>query len=207
MGPFFYPLIFVAVTGMLALFCWAAQRGKPTADPETGTLLFRHSLLLRGFALFAAFGVPLAITILVFFNPPKNEGDVWAIVGLYALFAFLSAPLLWESLRFALTTSPEGLDCQSPWRGRQFLYWDEIEEISYSSMNSWFVIRAVDGWKFRVSLLVPGLSDFLEECERHLSPEMLDNARTGYDRLGRTFPGSGDYRRDWGNWGRRNPRS
>jgi hypothetical protein len=192
MQPVFFGVIGGAVVGVLGLLLWAAQRGKPRSDPETETLIFRHSILLRGFAMFAGFGIPIGITILMFFHPPKHEGDVWAIIGLYALFGVLSAPLLWESLGFALVVSPEGLDCQSPWRGRQFILWDEVEDISYSSMNSWFIIRATDGWKFRVSVLVPGLSHFLEQCERHLPLSVLADARPGYLRVGREFPETDD---------------
>jgi hypothetical protein len=31
------------VTGFLSLLLWAAQREKPTGDPEAGTLLFRFA--------------------------------------------------------------------------------------------------------------------------------------------------------------------
>jgi hypothetical protein len=191
MEPFFYPIIAVTVSGFLGLLLWVAQRGRPAADPETGRLLFRHSILFRGFALFAAFGIPLGITVLLLFNPPKKQSEVWAVLGLYVGFAVLSAPLLWESLRFALTVGPEGLDCRSPWRGRRFLPWEEVKEVSYSGMNSWFIIRATDGWKFRVSILVPGLSQFLARCEQHLPPEALEGAEAGYARVGRPFPRPG----------------
>jgi hypothetical protein len=167
-----------------------AQRGKPKADPETGTLVFRHSILFRGFSLFAALGIPLAITVLVIFNPPKKPGEVGAVFGLYGLFAVLGAPLLWESMRFSLTVSPQGLDCRPPWRGRRFLPWEEVAEVSYSGMNSWFVIRAKDGWKFRLHILVPGLAQFLEQCERYLPPQALEKAEAGYGRVGRPFPKS-----------------
>lgn len=66
--------------------------------------------------------------------------------------------------------------------------WPEVEQVSYSSVNSWFIIRAADGWKFRVSVLVPGVSQFLAECENHLAPADLAKARPGYQLLGRPFP-------------------
>jgi hypothetical protein len=188
MGPFFIPIVGGAVIGMLALLMWAARIGRPRVDPETGALLFRHSAIFRGFSLFAAFGIPLGITVLVIFHPPKKEGDVGAIISIYALFAVLSAPLLWESMRFALTVSAEGLDCRSPWRGRRFIAWDEVQDISFSKINSWFIIRAADGWKFRVSTFVPGLTHFLEACEDHLRAVALEQARPGYELLGRPFP-------------------
>jgi hypothetical protein len=176
-----------AVVGFLGLLMWVAQRGKPAVAAD-GTLIFRHSWLFRGFALFAGLGIPLTITVLVVFNPPQKPGDVYAILGLYGLFILLSAPLLWESWRFAVYVSPKGIECRSPWRPGRFLPWRDIEEVSFSPMNSWFVIRSTDGWKFRVHLMVPGLSQFLEQCEQHLPAGALDGAEVGYLRVGRRFP-------------------
>src|SRR4051794_17696927 len=112
MQPFTSAIVAVVVMTFLAILMGAAQRGKPTADPSTGFLVFRHNIFLRGFALFAAFGIPIGIPALVIAKPPKTQGDSLVIFGIYALFAVLSAPLLWESMRFALVVSPEGLDCR-----------------------------------------------------------------------------------------------
>lgn len=204
MGPYFSGIITVAVLGFLALLTWAAQREKPHADPAAGTLVFRHSAIFRWFSYVMAFGIPVAITVLVIFNPPKKDGDVGAIIGLYALFAGLSAPLLWESLRFSLTLSPEGVDCRSPWRSGRFLPWNEVKELSYSAVNSWFIIYATDGWKFRVSILVPGLAALLEEFERRLPLSALTPAKLGYDRVGRPFPEPNDKPAYQPHWERRN---
>lgn len=207
MDQYFTVIVVVGVVGFLSLLMWAAQRGRPAVDLETGTLQFRHSGLFRGFSYFFAFGVPLGITALVIFNPPKNENEIGIVVGLYGFFALLSAPLLWESLRFSLTVSAEGLDCQSPWRGRHFFAWNEVEEVKFSSVNSWFIIRGKDGWKFRVSILVPGLARFLEECEERLPPTALRNARDGYTRVGRPFPETPrkDEPPPWEKWKRGEP--
>jgi hypothetical protein len=182
-------MITVAVVGFLGLLTWAARRGKPRADPETGTLVFRHSILFRGFSLLAAFGIPLGITALVLVNPPKKDGDVTAIVCLYALFGALSAPLLWESMRFSLTVSPEGLDCRSPWRPGRFVAWEEVQKLTYGGASQWFIIHTKDRWKFRVSIFVSGLNQFLEQFEKHLPQEALAGARQGYQWVGRPFYG------------------
>jgi hypothetical protein len=91
-------------------------------------------------------------------------------------------------VRFALVVSPEGLDCRSPWRGRQLLRWEEVEEVSYNLLLQWFVIRASEGRTFRVHILVSGLNTLLEICERRLSPDQLRRAKAGYTQLGRPFP-------------------
>lgn len=189
MQPFFTSAITAAVVcAFLVFLLGAAKRGQPEAEPGTGHLLFRHHSLMRWFAYFAAFGIPIGITALVIAFPPKDPGDTLAILGLYALFAMLSAPLLWESLRFALIVRPEGLECRSPWRGTQFFKWNEVEELSYSSLGSWFVIHAEGGRTFRVPVLTPGLNPLLEIFERHLPARALQRAKAGYAQIGRALP-------------------
>jgi hypothetical protein len=121
-------------------------------------------------------------------KPPTKEGELWALLGLCIGFTLLIAPLLWESWRFALFVSPEGIECRSPWRPGRFLPWRDIEEVSFSRANSWFVLRSKDNWKFRIHILVPGLSQLLEQCERHLPAGALDGAEAGYMRVGRPLP-------------------
>jgi hypothetical protein len=188
MGPFFVPAVELAVLGVLGLLLLVAQRGRPTADAAAGTFVFRHSVFLRGFALVATFGIPLGITVLVLLHPPEKEGEVYAVVLVYGLFLGLSLPLLWESILFTLAVSPQGLDCRSPWRGRQFFSWDEVEEVTWSNLGTWFVIRTTEGRTFRVSYLVAGVSEFLGLCEQYLPMEALAGAEPGYNRIGRVFP-------------------
>lgn len=149
-------LIPVAVLGGFGLMAWLAMLGRLPAEDAPGAMVLKHSWWTRGFAIFSAFVIPLGITVLMFFQPPKDNGDVAAIIGIYALFAFLAAPLLWESLRFRLVADDEGLACRSPWRGTEYVAWDELEEVSYSLGNAWYVLHAIDGYKFRVHKLVPG---------------------------------------------------
>jgi hypothetical protein len=188
MKPTLSHVVSAVVVGFLVILTGAARRGVPTVDRATGLLLFRHHLVLRAFALVAAFGIPIALTALVISNPPKNQNDYVAITCLYLLFAGLSAPLLWETTRYALLVGPEGLDCRSPWRGRQFFRWDEVEKVSFSTVASWFVLHATGGRKFRVPMYISGVRAFLEQCEQRLSPSQLAEAEPGYRVVNRPFP-------------------
>jgi hypothetical protein len=179
-------LVAVAI-GIVWLFAFGAVLSRPVAD-DRAALLLRHSLWFRGFALVAILGMTLFLTIMAFVSPPK-EDEVWIVFVVVGGFVVLGLPLIWESMRFGLIVVPEGLDCRSPWRGARFLTWDEVEAVRFGGVGSWFIVRAKDRWKFRVPLLVPGLSRFLEQCERHLPLSALEEARAGYDRVGRPFPG------------------
>lgn len=170
----------------LLLLMWAAVRGAPEVTAD-GTLRFQYPALFRGMANFFAFGVPIGLTGLLFLFPPK-AGDALPILFLYALFVGLGFPLWWEATRFFLIVSPTGLRCRSPWRGEQFIPWTELEEVSYSSLNRWFVLHAWAGRKARVSIYVAGIVPFLEICEEHLPASAFERARAGYMEVGRALP-------------------
>jgi hypothetical protein len=181
-------MISLLVLGFLGLLYRVAQRGRPKLDAGTGVVWFRHSAIFRGFALMVAVGVPLALTALIVFKPPRNRVEVLAIIGLFGLFGSLGGPLIWEALRFALGVSKDGLDCRSPWRASRFVPWNRVEGLSYNTTNSWFIIHTKDRWNFHISILVPGLSIFLTRCEQHLSTANLVKAKSGYSLVGREFP-------------------
>src|SRR5262249_33181207 len=139
----------------LSVLLWAARRGKAQVDQRTGAMVLRHGPLVRGLALVLTVGIPPLVTALVFIFPPRDAGEVRAIIGIYALFLGLGAPLLWESFRYALVVTPAGLECRSPWRRARRVPWADVSRVTYSRPGCGFVIHAADGWRFLVPLLVP----------------------------------------------------
>jgi len=180
-------LIALAVVGLLALIAWVGRQGRPRPAPGPHSLLLRYNLLFRWFANAVAFGIPVGLTVAVYFHPPRAEAR-WYVIGLYLLFAVLTVPLVWEASRYYLLVTPDGLEARSAWRGTHFLAWDDINGLSYSPINSWFVFSAANGEKLRVSAYIGGLKGLLAVAETRLPAVALKSARTGYARLGRTFP-------------------
>jgi hypothetical protein len=182
-----YALIAVCVIALLGMMAWAARRGRPSAGGGEHTVLFHYTIVLRTFSFLAAFGIPAGITALVIAFPPKRS-EVGYVVGVYALFAGMSLPLYWETSRFYILISPEGIERRSAWMGLRFIAWDEVDRVTYSKMNGWFVLHAENGDKIRVSMLVSGVDDLLRLAEMRLPASVLKPARVGYERLGRPFP-------------------
>jgi hypothetical protein len=176
------------VVALMASLMYFARRDQPIADPSDGAQIVRYSPSSRAFAIIAAFGIPIGISVWVFVEPPPNRREHIAALELYALFACLSAPMLLQYQGFALLVSPEGLDCRSPWRARQFFPWEEIEQLSYNPFFGLFVVCATSDRAFRVPLLVKPLNAFLDECEQRLSVDQLVGAKRGYNLVGRNFP-------------------
>jgi hypothetical protein len=162
-----------------------ARWGTPTHDPD-GLLVLRYSSWTRGCILVVVNAVAVGLAIAVLWNPPELPGAV-GVAGLYAIIL----ALVWDCLRFRLLVSPEGLDCRSPWRGRHFVTWDDVEQLSYNVRDQSFTIYSLAGYRFRVptwGMALAGIDLFLEQCEQHLPLETLWPARDGYTALGRESP-------------------
>lgn len=186
-----YGLIAVCVIFLLGIMAWAAKRGRPAPGADENSVVFRYNIILRVFAFLAAFGIPAGITALVIAFPPKRE-EIGYVIGVYALFAGLSLPLYWETSRYYVLISPEGIERRSAWLGFRFIAWDDLTSVTYSQINAWFVFQAENGEKIRISALISGLNDLLRLVEMRVHPSVLKPARTGYDRLGRPFPKNDD---------------
>ena len=177
----------LVMAAMVMLFS-AAKRGQPSASRSTGLLVYRYPEAMQMLAVVLAIVPPMLVTALLVAMPPKSAEDYKAVFSLYALGAVVAGPLLWEAVRFSMAVGPDGIEGRSPWRGRQAIPWAEVAGVSYNPILGYFVVRAQDGRKFRVSPLVGGLNAFLETCERYLPVEKLRRAKGGYNTLGRPVP-------------------
>jgi len=180
-------LVVVAVIGLLGLMSWAGRQGRPRPAPGSHCHLFQYNALFRSAVYLAAFILPVGLTLLVFLYRPGDEARRF-VFGLYLLVASLSLPLVWEASRFYVLVTPEGLQSRSPWRGTRFFAWDDIGDVGFSKINSWFVFRSVNGEKIRVSGFAARLPALLGLVELRLPATALKNARAGYERSGRPFP-------------------
>ena len=178
---------------IVAALAWAASRSKPESDPQSGVALFRFHIAMRVsawvelvlLAILPSLYIPLVFVV----DPPKNKSDVVAVFVPFTIVATLGIVVWWITIRFVLLVTPEGLDCRLPWRGWLHFRWDEIEEISWSTMNQWFILKAKDRRKIRFSTFVSGASEFLALCEKNLPASVLSKAVPGYMEVGRPFPG------------------
>ncbi len=184
----FLVLAFVALLGFgFVWLLFAVARAAPPYREEAGTVTFRHGALLRAFAVLAFFGAPMLLGLWVLFFPPRSNTTLAPAIVTAALLGVAGILLVWEAFQFQLTISPAGLECRSPWKGRFSQTWEQVTAIEYSAVNAWFVVKFPDG-AFHVSTLVPGVSRFLEECERRLKPEQIAGAKRGYASLRRKWP-------------------
>lgn len=181
----------------ITLAATAAMRAAPLRtdgerDPwEEGApeiVRIHYGLVLTFFGWLALFGIPIFAASAAFAKPAGEWSECRSILFLLGLFIPMGAATLWEYRRYLLTATEAGLDCRSAWRRRRFLPWSEIQELSYSQASYWFILRARDGWKFRMSIYVENPSLLLAILERHLTPEQLLPALNGYAAVCKPFP-------------------
>ena len=182
----------VVVMGCVVALDAAARRGRPTAHPESGTLVFRNTPFHRWGAVGAVVAAGAGVTAVAVVHPPEAAADVVSIALSYAMFVGLTGALVWDAFRLRLAVGPDGLDVRSPWRCRRFVRWADVRDVSFTGPLTWFEVRTTGGDRVRVPAHLGGLDAFLGACEEHLTPSQLEPALAAYVYLGRPFPGGGD---------------
>jgi magnesium-transporting ATPase (P-type) len=186
------PLLVLALVALLGFgFVWllfGVARAAPPYRADGDTLTFRHGKLLRLFAVVVFFAAPLVFGLWLLFFPPRSNATLFPIIVAAAVLGVAGVLLVWEAFKFQLTTSPAGLDCRSPWKGKFAHPWEQVTVLEYSALNAWFVLKFAGGSEFHVPTLVPGVARFLEACERRLKPEQMAKAKRGYRTVGRKWP-------------------
>jgi hypothetical protein len=175
------------VAWALAALLRAAKAGRGRAD-SAGCLCLRYGPLMRGLMILGAASFASIFVALQFWLPRKNDLAAWVVFATLLPFALLEACGQWETNRFLLRISPEGLECRSAWRGWLRLPWKDVAEVSYSGSGACFVVSTSDGQRIRVPVYISGISQFLDECEKRLTWTMLQQAQKGYAQLSRPMP-------------------
>lgn len=84
----------VVVMGCMIALDAAARRSRPTAHPESGTLVFRNTPFHRWGAVGAVLAAVTGVTAVSVVHPPKDAADVLCIALLYAMFVGLTGALV-----------------------------------------------------------------------------------------------------------------
>ena len=180
-------LVALCICGVLGLLAFLAGRSRPTARPDLRRAVFRYRFLLRSLTIVASVILPTAITFLIHLFPPVREEKLY-VAGIYLVVAVFCLPPLWESAWFYISLDADGITHRSAWRGLRAFKWDDVSELSYNSLNMWFIFRFANGAKIRVPLFVADGKEFLLRVENHLPVDALRQARVGYEKVGRPFP-------------------
>ena len=163
-------LIVLAVTFLVNYLTTAALRSKPTIDPATGAGIYTYGRASKALGLFSLI-LPAFMGMLSLILYRKGESDypTWLIICL--IFAAMSAWALLEFFVVRLIVSEEGIKSISPWTGRRFFRWDEIESIRYSKVSRWYVITGPARKKIYASEYLKGFGHLGAELRKKIPRE------------------------------------
>ncbi len=180
--PWAYPAALAAVCVAFLPLALA-----PFVVRPRGPLRHRYHLGMLALALPGPL-LALLFAIMGLVETPTSASDELTYMAALGISAGVGLPLCWEVLRFGFATTPEGLEAVSPWRGRWFIPWGEIDAVSYGF--GWFAVESRTRGTFRIPLMATNLDGFLAACEGRLKVEQLTRAIRGYTGVGRRFPGT-----------------
>jgi hypothetical protein len=142
---------------------------------ETGEAVMEYSRSLRRLPLAGSvFWIGLSI-FLAFAVPPPSEQDAPILAVVVVLVVLSIVVLTIEMWGATIRISRHGIERRSPWRGRLYLLWQEVDRVTYSPSAQWFTVRGPRG-TIHVHELVDGLSDFATVVLGHVRPEAYRGA-------------------------------
>ena len=148
---------------IVALIQKAARNTPAEVDARTAARVATYPTVVRG----------LAWVLLVLFAPGAALVAGYQIThgtplpGIVVGAAILSAVvgMVVEFTRVRIEWTDATVSVTSPWAAPRSIHWDEIVEVTYSPTAGWFVVRARQGAKIRLSKLLGGLGDLFHEMK------------------------------------------
>jgi hypothetical protein len=164
-------LIFlVLAAGMFAVWLVVALRRRklPPAVNVIGAL--HYGRWLRLFGLIVALSIPgLMAYVVWYFRWVDISHLIIAGVSLFAM-SVLGGVLLLEAERVRLLITDKGLIGISPWRRKREVLWQEVDSVTYSPLNRWFVITGPGRRKIRASRSLVGIENLLKAVKANVPP-------------------------------------
>ncbi|MFO0878896.1 MAG: PH domain-containing protein [Gemmataceae bacterium] len=186
--------------GVVAFFALLrSQASRPVLrDPQTGELVLQCSSVLVWSMGSIAIGGPVAMGLLSLIIPFEHPGQVFVPIGLGAFFFLLGGVMCLWAARRRTRVSDDGLTSEYLFVGPRFLPWEEVEKISFSSGQEFWVhgpkrSRAMlHVWFVGIAEAVPLLRKYLPAEVRARDAAVLERfatavgASTKVEQRGRT---------------------
>lgn len=125
-------LVAVGVLLVLGLLRTAANR--PTQrDILSGDLVLQPSSMLVWTMGIIAVGAPVAIAVLQFIYPVKNEREGFAVIGMVAFFLLVGGLVWFWAIRRRTRLNVRGLTSEYMLASPRFLAWEDVTKVSFSN--------------------------------------------------------------------------
>jgi len=185
MSNLLFNILFGAIWIVVTTAIMGAAVRQPAKHSHSGEVRLAYGWFMRGFAIIAAFDVPILVVVLYFAgmintSAPPTRSDSLAALTLALLFASFGGILFLESMCVRLTLMEEGIDMHSPWRPGRFIRWDEVTSIDFSNALQWFVVKDRHGQVIRLHAWLGGLIAFCDMARRRLDYSVIAGAMEGF---------------------------
>jgi hypothetical protein len=155
-GPALVALLVPLILG------WLLRSASAKAKKINGIAWLNYGVTLKIFTLFFV-GIVAGLVAIWFNVEPKDKIPLLFLIG---LFGGLTLPMAIEFCLVRIGFDENGIYCYSGWRPKRTIDWTAIESVEFSQSMQWWVLRTKGAGKIRVSVLLSGLQEFLDELEK-----------------------------------------
>jgi hypothetical protein len=165
--------LIVACVMLFFLLLRSAAGRPPKRDPQTGDLVLQCSPVLVWTMGVLAVGGPLAMAVLSFVIPFRNEREVFAPVGIGAFFLLLGGGMCLWAVRRRTRVGEHGLTSEYVFLAKRFLPWEDVERLSFDSgMEFW--VHGPKRHKAMLHVWFTGVHEAVPLLDEHLPEKARD---------------------------------
>ena len=170
----FWEIVLVLFVLLLFNLSWRL-RSRANAV-HNGAYVLSYGGGMAWFAIISAFVLIMLILMsAVFGSSEPGELTITSAVVIMSVF-LITWPLFIEGTFSWYIVNNEGIDRHSAWSRHLFMRWSEIDSITFTAVNQWFVIKGNMG-TIRLHAYLIGLPEFARAVRKHVPPERWDKAK------------------------------
>src|SRR5262245_13483565 len=175
-------IAFLAVAwGLMLVWLLLTFLGPRKVDAPNVLHVLRYGAMLRTLALVLALLPPMIMTYVIATFPLRNEKALYVAGCSFLAVCLIGGVLLIEVARGQVWISEDKVWRISPWSRQPIeIAWSEVEQVSYSSVNSWFLVRGA-GKTARVSTYLIGIGEFVRAARRKLTLDRYGAAAAAFN--------------------------
>ena len=134
-------------------------RRQATVQVREGRLVLRYGWALQTIEILAALMAGLMMFLAIQARPDQRGIAMVVVLGFVLLAVVLGLEVFGVRVEFDADT----IWCFSPWRRNRAIPWAEIERVTFSHVNQWWIVRTRTGalGSIRLSQFLTGVEDFL----------------------------------------------
>ena len=161
-------------TALIVSALLRASRRRVAPSPD-GSLRLTYG---RGIAILGTVLLVLVLGFVIFaiVSPPRNQGDVIALVGLVGGFGLLGAYLVAEGRRTFVAVTARGVVSVRAWRQPLAIAWRNVAKVHFSRALGYLILTGRDATKVKVSPFMTGFEPFLDVVVERLGHAVAGQA-------------------------------